>query len=220
MPAPIDPLQQRLNATLPTARIEIVNLPGLMNLRLGLINADFSTAPLAQDIMRKVIAKPAYWAFCWGSGLASAIHIQANAHKIAGNEIADVGCGSGVVAIAAALAGAKIVYACDIDDDALMATETNARLNNTHIELCSHIDELPDHLDQIWMADVLYDRANLPLIEHVKTKAASIMISDSRVRDLEDPDFDVVGHAEALTFPNLGEFDEFRMVNFFEYRRS
>ena len=70
------------------------------------------------------------------------------------------------------------------------------------------------------MADVLYDRANFTLIEHVKTKAASVMISDSRVRDLEDPDFDVVGHDEALTFPNLGEFDEFRMVNFFEYRRS
>ena len=93
--------------------------------------------------MRKVIAKPAYWAFCWGSGLANTLHIQANAHKIAGKVIADVGCGSGVVTIATALAGAKIVYACDIDDDALMATETNARLNNIQIELCSHIVNCP-----------------------------------------------------------------------------
>ena len=48
--------------------------------------------------------------------------------KLPGKVIADVGCGSGVVAIAAALAGAKIVYACDIDDDALMATETKCQV--------------------------------------------------------------------------------------------
>jgi predicted nicotinamide N-methyase len=219
MSASTESLQQRLNATLPTARIEVVELPDVANLKLGLINADFSTEPLAQEVMRKVIAKPAYWAFCWGSGLASALWLQANAHKVEGKVIADVGCGSGVVAIAAALAGAQTVYACDIDDDALLATETNAKLNNTDIKLCSHIDQLPDNLDQIWMADVLYDRANLPLIEQVKAKAQSIKISDSRVRDLEDPDFHVVGQAEALTYPNLGEFDEFRVVNFFEYRR-
>ena len=210
-------LQTRLRATLPTARIDVVPLPKLEHLRLALINADFSTAPLPPETMRKVIANPAYWAFCWGSGLASAMWLQANPDKVTGKVVADVGCGSGVVAIAAAMAGAGKVYACDIDKDALLAAETNAKLNNTQIQLCEHIDQLPSHLDQIWIADVLYDRANLPLISAIKRRAPNVIISDSRVRDLHEPDFTLVRRAEALTFPNLGEFDEFRVVNFFEY---
>ena len=220
MSATTHALEQRLHATLPTARLEVTDLPGLAHLQLALINADFSTAPLAQETMRKVIANPAYWAFCWGSGLASAIWLQANPHIVAGKIVADVGCGSGIVAIAAALAGAREVYACDIDEDALLATETNAKLNNTRVTLCSHIDQLPSNLDQIWMADVLYDRANLPLIQQVKSIAQNVIISDSRVRDVEDLDFEIINRAEALTFPNLGEFDEFRSVNFFAYMQS
>ena len=143
--------------------------------------------------------------------------LQANPDKVAGKVVADVGCGSGVVAIAAAMAGAAHVYACDIDKDALLAAKTNAKLNNAQIQLCEHIDQLPPNLDQVWMADVLYDRANLPLISAIKHRAPNLIISDSRVRDLHDPDFTLVRQAEALTFQNLGEFDEFRVVNFFEY---
>ena len=69
------------------------------------------------------------------------------------------------------------------------------------------------------MADVLYDRSNLPLIQEVKDRAQSVFISDSRVSDVEDPDFAIVHQAEALTFPNLGEFDEFRQVRFFHCQR-
>ena len=69
------------------------------------------------------------------------------------------------------------------------------------------------------MADVLYDRSNLPLIQQIKDRANTVIISDSRVSDVEDEDFEIVHQAEALTFPNLGEFDEFRQVRFFSYQR-
>ena len=219
MAANLDPIQDRLRATLPEARIQATALPGLRDIQLALINADFSTAPLAPEIMRAVIANPAYWAFCWGSGLATAVWLQAEPHLVTDKVVADIGCGSGIVAIAASLAGAREVFACDIDADALLATQINAELNGCEVKLCQHVSELPADLDQVWMADVLYDRSNLPLIQEVKDRAQSVFISDSRVSDVEDPDFAIVHQAEALTFPNLGEFDEFRQVRFFHCQR-
>ncbi len=43
--------------------------------------------------------------------------------------VVDFGCGSGVLAIAAAKLGAKMVYAVDIDEQAIMATSQNAAQN-------------------------------------------------------------------------------------------
>ena len=48
-------VNRRLKSTLPEASIEIVSLPGLPSLRLGLINSDFPTAPLDADTMNAVI---------------------------------------------------------------------------------------------------------------------------------------------------------------------
>ncbi len=212
-------LEQRLHRTLPDARIEVSALPGLPDLRLGLINADFPTGPLPPEVMHAVIAEPAYWAFCWGSGLAVAQWLKNNPAEVAGKRIADLGSGSGVVAIAAAQAGASAVYACDNDTDALYATRVNAELNHVRIEAVEDVAHLPGDLDVLFMADVLYDRSNFALIELAKPLAARLTIADSRVTSVEDEAFRISHRAEALTFPNLGEFDEFRNVQFFEFER-
>jgi len=47
-----------------------------------------------------------------------------------GSAVADIGCGSGVLAIAAARRGATMVVATDIAPDAIVATLDNARRNN------------------------------------------------------------------------------------------
>jgi hypothetical protein len=79
---------------------------------------------------------------------------------------------------------------------------------------------VPNDLDLLFMADVLYDRSNFALLSAAKNKAARMLIADSRVDDVNDPDFAVVHHMQALTFPNLGEFDEFKNVCFFEYKTA
>jgi len=53
----------------------------------------------------------------------------AKRHKISQMRIADIGCGSGVLAMAAARLGAAHIYASDIDPDAIAVTCANARLN-------------------------------------------------------------------------------------------
>ena len=47
-------LEARLQETLPDARIETVTLPDCASLRLGLINADYQTGPLAPEVMLRV----------------------------------------------------------------------------------------------------------------------------------------------------------------------
>ena len=53
------------------------------------------------------------------------------------NEIAiDIGCGSGILSLAAPLMGAKTAYGIDIDDEALIHAQQNASLNQ--LEKCAH----------------------------------------------------------------------------------
>ncbi len=215
--ANLDELQRHLQSTLPMARIETAALPGCSEIQLGLINADFPTGPLPAEVMRAVIAEPAYWAFCWGSGLATAQWLLADPEVVQNKVVGDLGSGSGVVAIAATRAGAAQVWACDNDPGALLATQANAAINDVDLHIVNDVTLLPGNLDVLFMADVLYDRQNIALIELAKPLTRRLIIADSRVADVEDPEFQITHQMQALTYPNLGEFDEFKTVSFFNY---
>jgi len=134
---------------------------------------------------------------------------------VANKRIADVGSGCGVGAIAAKLAGASEVVACDNDPDALMVARANADLNQVQLSYAGDVAELSGTFDLILMADVLYDKSNYPLLETVKSLANDIVVADSRIQSIDDPSFKAFHQCEALTYPNLGEFDEFKDVRFF-----
>ena len=211
----LEEVNRRLQITLPEATIEITPLPDLIPIRLGLINRDFSTGPLAPETMRAVIKNPAYWAFCWGSGLAAASYILKNPELVKNKDICDLGCGSGVVAIAAKKAGAKNVWACDIDQDALVASKLNSLINNVKLDFIQNLEELPEKVNLMFMADILYDKSNYSLINSSLKCTQKLLISDSRIKTLEDTRFSVFEKKTALTYPNLGEFDEYKEVTFF-----
>ncbi|MCM1306831.1 MAG: 50S ribosomal protein L11 methyltransferase [Bacteroides sp.] len=52
-----------------------------------------------------------------------------------GKDVIDVGCGSGILGIAAKLCGAKSVYMCDIDAQATEFAQRNAELNGVNVEV-------------------------------------------------------------------------------------
>ena len=197
------------------ARLEVVAAPDCGDIRLWLINADFPTGPLPQTVMNDVIRHPAYWAFCWGSGLALARFLLQEPGWVRGKSVVDLGSGSGIVAIAAAMAGAQDVVACDTDPDARLASLANARLNDVSVEVTA---TLPETSDILLMADVLYDRQNLGLLAKAQGHAAEVLVADSRVTELPDFSYRKVAKIEAFTYPNLGEFDEFKTVHIFHWK--
>ena len=209
-------LQNCLQVTLPMARLERTRLPGVEELELALINPDFPTGPLPQEVMQAVIAEPAYWAFCWGSGLGLARFLLDHPEWVEGKHVVDLGSGSGVAAIAAVLAGAASVVACDTDEFARLATEVNAHLNGIDLEVTA---TLTGRCDLLLMADVLYDRQNLGLLHHAQQRAAEVLVADSRVTTLPDPTYTKIATINALTYPNLGEFDEFSTAHLFHWHQ-
>jgi len=208
-------LDAALRSTLPMARIEVCALPGCESISLGLINADFPLGPLPYDVMRAVLARPAYWAFCWGSGLALARYLVARPEHVRGRSVLDVGAGSGVVAIAAKRAGAARVIACDDDPAARVAIAANARLNAVDLEIVDAIAAIEGRHDIALLADVLYDRDNLALLDAVIDLADETLVADSRLATLARDDFALIDEIGARTVPNLGEFDQYATVRLF-----
>ena len=77
---------------------------------------------------------PPYWAFAWPGGQAIARYILDNPDDVRGRTVLDFGSGSGLVAIAAAKAGASCVIAAEIDPLALAAIDMNSRANDVFVE--------------------------------------------------------------------------------------
>jgi predicted nicotinamide N-methyase len=69
---------------------------------------------------------PPYWAFAWAGGQALARFVLDHPESVRDRDVVDFASGSGIVAIAAALAGARRVLATDVDPVALRAIRLNA----------------------------------------------------------------------------------------------
>jgi len=83
-------------------------------------------------------------------------------HDVTGKTVIDYGCGSGILAIAAVLLGAKVAYALDIDPQALTATQDNALKNQVQDKINCY---LPEQFQPIQADIVLANILAKPLIE-------------------------------------------------------
>lgn len=211
-----DKLQHHLNQTIGSARLAPRALPLCPEVSLYVLTDDFPKGPLPDDEMLKVLNEPAYWAFCWASGQVLGQHLIEQAHLFKGKSVLDFGAGSGVVGIAAALAGARRVICCDIDPAALLACAANGELNQVKLELLADIEQLDEKVDWLIAADVLYDRENFPWINKLPSLAENVLIADSRVKSDKLAGYQVVGRKEATTIPDLDEFKEFNDVRIYQ----
>jgi predicted nicotinamide N-methyase len=103
---------------------------------------------------------PPFWAFAWAGGQALARYLLDHPAEVAGRSVLDFGAGSGLVAIAAAKAGAAFVLAAEIDHFAAAAIAANAALNDVAIAV--RTTDLLDTIDPRWevvtAGDVCYER--------------------------------------------------------------
>lgn len=109
---------------------------------------------------------PPFWAFPWVGGQALARHLLDQPELVRGRKVLDFAAGCGIVAIAAAMAGARSVTAAEIDSMALAAIALNARTNKVEIALAEGdvLDGGDCRWDLILAGDVCYER---PMAEKV-----------------------------------------------------
>lgn len=125
-----------------------------------------------------------FWAFAWTGGLALARHLLDSPSLVAGRTVLDLASGSGLVAIAAARAGAAQVTASEVDPYAAAAIEANAAAN--HVQITAICEDLLDRtgtgFDVVLAGDVFYDRALarrvLPFLETAAGEGSLVLVGD------------------------------------------
>lgn len=212
-------LQAALGELLGDARLCIATLPDT-DIRLWLIDSANMDRAFNPEETRRILEEPPYWCFCWASGLVLARWLAEHPEWVRGRRVLDFGAGSGVAAIAAARAGAAEVVACDLDPLALQACRSNAALNDVTLGYSDDFFAEADRFDLIIVADVLYDRTNLPLLDQFLSRGREVLVADSRVRDFQHPLYQRLGILEACTWPDLAEPAEFRRVSLYHANRT
>jgi predicted nicotinamide N-methyase len=104
---------------------------------------------------------PPFWAFAWAGGQALARHVLDRPELVAGMHVLDLASGSGLVAIAAKLAGAADVLAADIDAFAIEAICINAAANGVALGTTGEdlLAAPAPGCDAILVGDLFYERA-------------------------------------------------------------
>ncbi len=69
----------------------------------------------------------------FGTGSHATTRMCLELMDVEGKSVIDVGCGSGILGISAAICGAKDVYMCDIDEQAVRFATQNAALNGVDV---------------------------------------------------------------------------------------
>jgi predicted nicotinamide N-methyase len=101
-----------------------------------------------------------YWAYRWAGGEALARHVLTLPQTVEGRRVLDLGCGGGLVGLAALKAGSAAVVAADTDPAACVATRLNAALNGLSVTTVGHdlLAGPPPDVDLILVGDLFYNR--------------------------------------------------------------
>ncbi len=125
---------------------------------------------------------PPFWAFAWPGSQALARFILDNPTKVAGRRILDFAAGCGLAALAAALAGASLVEAAEIDPLAIAAISLNARENHVSVQgLSGDVVGAPCRWDLILCGDICYEA---PMARHIlpwlreMARSSEVLIAD------------------------------------------
>jgi predicted nicotinamide N-methyase len=130
---------------------------------------------------------PPFWAFAWAGGQALARYLLDHPGTVRGRTVIDVASGSGLVAIAAARAGAAAVTGYDIDPLAAAAIEVNAAANGVTVQaVCADVldsGELPvPGTGAVLVADAFYQRELAARVTgfagRARARGADVLVGD------------------------------------------
>jgi predicted nicotinamide N-methyase len=162
-------------------------VPHVPEIRLHLADESVPLWHKTEEELGQQGVPPPYWAFAWAGGQALARYVLDRPDCVGGRRVLDLATGSGLVAIAAALAGAAPVIAADIDPFAEAAAGLNAEANGTYIDFILH-DLLASpapagpRYDVILVGDLFYERTTaarvLAFLEGHAAHGTRVLIGD------------------------------------------
>ncbi|CDZ71056.1 Methyltransferase-like protein 20 [Neorhizobium galegae bv. orientalis] len=165
------------------ANTELMSPPHVPEIRLHLASEAHDLWKKTEEDLEKIGLPPPFWAFAWAGGQGLARYILDHPETVAGKMVLDFASGSGLVAIAARLAGAADVLAADIDPWAASAIALNAAANDVAIRSTAE-DQIGKAVeaDVILAGDVFYDRefaaALIPWLTRLAREGKLVLVGD------------------------------------------
>jgi predicted nicotinamide N-methyase len=136
-----------------------------------------------EDELAEIGLPPPFWAFAWAGGQGLARYVLDHPEIVRGKSVLDFASGSGLVAIAAAKAGAAEVIAADIDPFCETAIALNLEANGVKASFQGRDRVGKDEgWDVVLAGDVFYDKAFadrlMPWLTTLTTRGADILVGD------------------------------------------
>ncbi|PJK31479.1 class I SAM-dependent methyltransferase [Minwuia thermotolerans] len=149
------------------ANTALLPAPLVPEIELHLATEALPLWQMTEEAMAEAGLPPPYWAFAWAGGQALARYVLDNPEIVAGRRVIDFAAGSGLVAIAAAMAGASMIAANDIDPFSHVAMRLNARANGVAIDVLETdiVGEPLAGFDLVLAADICYEQPTSGRVE-------------------------------------------------------
>lgn len=165
------------------ANTSVLAPPHVPEIRLHLADEAHELWYRTQQELEDMGLQPPYWAFAWAGGQGLARYVLDHPETVRGKTVLDFATGSGIVAIAAAMAGAAHVLASDIDPFCADAVAMNGALNGVGIAYSdTDLVGKPLDADVVLAGDVFFDfpmsRVVEPWLKGLAQNGASVLIGD------------------------------------------
>jgi predicted nicotinamide N-methyase len=167
------------------ANTRLLPVPHAPEIRLHVADEATELWGRTEEELGEIGLPPPFWAFAWAGGQGLARHILDNPSLVSGRRVLDFASGSGLVAIAAAMAGAKSVWAADIDPFAMAAIGVNAAENGVCDRITAtdtNLIDTDDGWETVLAGDICYEKTTAERVtcwlRHLVRRGALVLIGD------------------------------------------
>lgn len=161
----------------------VLSPPHVPEIKLRLATEAHDLWLKTEEELEEIGLPPPFWAFAWAGGQGLARHVLDHPDLVAGKSVLDFASGSGLVGIAARMAGASAVLAADIDPWSETAIRLNAALNDVSLDYT--VEDMvgrDDGWDVVLAGDVFYDRGFadilIPWFSRLAARGATVLVGD------------------------------------------
>lgn len=165
------------------AETSVLPVPHVPEIRLHVAHEAISLWQKTEEELEAMGLPPPFWAFAWAGGQGLARYVLDTPAIVAGKRVLDFASGSGLVAIAAMMAGASRCEGAEIDEFAVEAIRLNAALNGVSITpRLGDVIDLDEGWDVILAGDVCYEQGMadrvISWLERLQARGATVLIGD------------------------------------------